>query len=77
MKLNPEACMSSKERFLTALIGGIPDRVPVFNFPFRQKLQEIVIGYRTGLYEGTAIVKMANVLGLDGVPYISWRLLRY
>ena len=60
--------MTSKERFITALDKKIPDRVPIFEFPFSQKLQEIIIGYRTSLYDGEAVVKMADKLGIDGVP---------
>lgn len=60
--------MTSKERFITALSKGIPDRVPIFEFPFSQRLQKIIIGYRTNLYDGKAAVKMADELGVDGVP---------
>ena len=60
--------MTSRERFLTALNRKIPDRVPIFEFPFSQELQEAFIGYRTRLYDGKAAVKIANKLGIDGVP---------
>lgn len=58
--------MKPKERFLVALNRGIPDRVPIFEFLFSPKLQEKLIGYRTELYDGAAIVKCATKLGLDG-----------
>jgi len=58
--------MKPRERFLTALNGGVPDRVPIYEFLFSPKLQEKLIGYRTELYDGAAIVKCANKLGLDG-----------
>ncbi len=60
--------MTYRERFLTALKREIPDRVPIFEFPFGQKLQEVFIGYRTRLYDGKAAVEIANKLGIDGVP---------
>ncbi len=60
--------MSSKERFLTALKGETPDRVPIFDFPFSRALQKKIIGYETELYDGKAVVEIANKLGLDGVP---------
>ena len=58
---------TSRERFLAALKKEIPDRVPIFEFPFGQELQEFFIGYQTKLYDGKAAVKMANKLGIDGV----------
>ncbi|MBM3701364.1 MAG: hypothetical protein FJW68_10745 [Actinobacteria bacterium] len=66
--MNDSIIMSPKERFLTALNKKTPDRVPIFEFPFSQKLQEILIGYKTVLYDGAAVVKMADRLGIDGVP---------
>ena len=59
---------TSRERFLTALRKEIPDRVPIFEFPFGQELQKEFIGYSTRLYDGKAAVKIANKLGIDGVP---------
>ena len=60
--------MKSKERIIAALNCQIPDRVPIFEHLFSPKLQEKLIGYKTILYEGEAIVKLANELGIDGVP---------
>lgn len=60
--------MKPRERFLKALICEIPDRVPIFEFLFSPKLQEKIIGYRTELYDGEAIIKLAAKLGIDGVP---------
>ncbi len=65
MKLSKK--MDSRERFLTAIRGEVPDRVPLFEFPFSQQLQEVFIGYRTALYGGQEAVHMANTLGLDAV----------
>ncbi len=57
--------MNSRERFITALTGGIPDRVPVWEYLFSQKLQQEVMGFNTPLYEGKTTAKMAAKLGLD------------
>ena len=59
--------MNSRERFITALTGGIPDRVPIWEYLFSLKLQEEVMGYSTLLYDGQATAKMAAKLGLDVV----------
>lgn len=58
--------MKPRERFLIAINRGIPDRVPILEFLFSPKLQEKIIGYRTELYDGVAIIECANKLGLDG-----------
>ncbi len=60
--------MKLRERFVVALNCGTPDRVPLFEFLFSPKLQEKIIGYRTKLYDGKAIIKLANKLGINGVP---------
>ena len=57
--------MNSKERFLTALKGGIPDRVPISEYLFSLKLQKEVMGYNTQLYDGETTAIMAVKLGLD------------
>jgi uroporphyrinogen decarboxylase len=57
--------MKPRERFVTALNGGIPDRVPVFDFLFSPKLQKELLGHTTELYDGESQVKLAALLGLD------------
>ena len=57
--------MNSKERFITALKGGMPDRVPIWEYLFSQKLQKAVLGYNTQIYDGETQVKLASKLGLD------------
>ena len=57
--------MKPRERFVTALNGGTPDRVPVFDFLFSPKLQKELLGYTTELYDGESQVKLAALLGLD------------
>lgn len=59
--------MTSRERFITALNGGTPDRVPVFEHLFSPLLQKEVLGYNTDLYDGKAQVALANKLGIDGI----------
>lgn len=56
-----------KDRFLTALNCETPDRVPLYEHLFSPKLQEKIIGYKTELYDGKAIVELASKLGIDGV----------
>lgn len=57
--------MTSRERILTALKGGIPDRVPLWEYLFSLKLQKEVMGYNTILYDGKTQVDMAARLGID------------
>lgn len=57
--------MTSRERVLTALRGGTPDRVPVWEYLFSLKLQKEVMGYTTELYDGRTQTRMAAKMGLD------------
>lgn len=59
--------MTSRERFLIALNGGTPDRVPIFEHLFSQKLLKQILGYTTTLYEGKAQIELATKLGIDGI----------
>ncbi len=59
--------MKPRERFVTALNMGIPDRVPIFEFLFSPKLQEKYVGQKTPLYDGGVIMKLATKLGIDAV----------
>jgi uroporphyrinogen decarboxylase len=59
--------MNSRERFLIALNGGTPDRVPIAEYLFSLKLQKEILGYNTILYDGAAQTKLATKLGLDMV----------
>lgn len=59
--------MTSRERFLIALTGGTPDRVPIFEHLFSLKLLDKVLGYSTVLYEGKAQIELATKLGIDGI----------
>ncbi len=59
--------MTPRERIVTALNCGIPDRVPVLEYLFSPRLQQEILGYTTPLYDGPSQIKMANKLGLDGM----------
>ncbi len=60
--------MKPKQRFLTALHCKIPGRVPIFDHLFSPVLQQEVLGYKSELYDGVSIVKLADKLGVDS----SW-----
>jgi len=62
--------LTRKERFLTAVHGRQPDRVPMFDFLFQQPMYEALIGHRPrdkrcqGTKEGTKGVRnQFNVFG--------------
>ena len=59
--------MTRKERFLTALNIGVPDRVPMFDFLFQQPMYEALIGRRPIAYNGRDAVDCALALQHDGV----------
>lgn len=59
--------MTSRERFLTALNGGVPDRVPIHEHLFSRKLLKELLGYTTVLYDGKAQAKLAAKLGIDSI----------
>lgn len=61
----------SKHRFITALRGGQPDYVPLFEFPCSQNLYEYMLGYRPQYYEAADVINLSLDLGLDGafIPY--------
>lgn len=59
--------MTSRERFLMALAGGTPDRIPIMEHLFSRKVMKEVLGYKTELYDGEAQTKLAAALGIDAV----------
>jgi len=70
--------MKRKERFLTALMGQQPDRVPMFDFLFQQPLYEALIGRRPETYNAPDVVACALALGHDAVwlrlsPPTGWQ----
>ena len=57
--------MNSRERFLCALNGGLPDRVPVYEHLFSRAHQLELLGYSTELYDGSTQAKIAAKYGVD------------
>jgi uroporphyrinogen decarboxylase len=57
--------MNSRERFLTALTCGVPDRVPFGDYLFSRKLLKKVLNHEPQLYEADVQVRLATKLGLD------------
>jgi uroporphyrinogen decarboxylase len=60
--------MKPRERFVTALRCGIPDRVPVYDFIGGRELQRQLLGYSTELYDAATQAKLAGLLGFDAFP---------
>jgi uroporphyrinogen decarboxylase len=56
-----------KERFLTALRGSQPDRVPMFDFLFQKPMYEALIGHRPEVYNARDAVACALALDHDAV----------
>ncbi len=56
-----------KQRLITALWGGKPDRVPLFDFLFSQKLYEEILGRKPEVYNAEDAVDLSFALGFDGV----------
>ena len=59
--------MTRKDRILTALRGGKPDRVPMFDFLFQKPMYKALIGHEPDGYNGVDAVKCAVALEHDGV----------
>jgi uroporphyrinogen decarboxylase len=60
--------MKPRERFVTALRCGVPDRVPVYDFIGGRGLQQQLLGYTTDLYEAETQARLASLLGFDAFP---------
>jgi uroporphyrinogen decarboxylase len=59
--------LTPRERFLTALTGGVPDRVPIFDFLFDQALYQHVIGRTPEGYNYEDAIALSLALELDAV----------
>jgi len=59
--------MNSKERFLAALRGELPDRVPVWDFINNPALYKDVLGSEIFFIDGHEAVRLYREIGLDGV----------
>jgi len=57
--------MTRRERFITALTGGTPDRVPIGDYLFSRKLLKRELNHVPHLYEADVQVQLATKLGLD------------
>ena len=62
---------SSKERFITALRGGIPDYVPMFDFLNSQPLYEAFLGHCPANYNTKDAITLSLQLGFDAafIPF--------
>lgn len=52
---------------MTAIQGGTPDRVPMFDFLFQEPLYRDLIGHKPGSYNGPDALDLAIKLGHDGI----------
>lgn len=59
--------MTNKERFLTAMNHGQPDRVPLFDFLFQQGLFEAINGRRPETYNAEDAVELSLRADLESV----------
>lgn len=59
--------MRRYERFMAAVAGLEPDRVPMFDFLFQQPMYEALTGRRPESYNGRDAVRCALALDHDGV----------
>lgn len=75
--------MLPRERFLTALAGGQPDRVPVWDWVNNPAVYRHVLGEAPAGFDGRLAVRLLGTLGLDacwvpvdgfmGLPSARWR----
>jgi uroporphyrinogen decarboxylase len=63
--------MHGRERFLAALAGRQPDRVPIFDFLCQKDIFEATIGRRPDKYNGRDVAQASFALGLDAawIPF--------
>jgi uroporphyrinogen decarboxylase len=59
--------VTPRERFLTAINNGKPDRVPLFDFLFQEPLYESLIGHKPGSYNGPDALELAIKLNMDAI----------
>jgi len=60
--------MIKKQRFIHALKGGIPDKIPLFDFLFSRKLYKEVLGIeiKTKGYDNLMALRLAQKLDHEG-----------
>jgi uroporphyrinogen decarboxylase len=59
--------MTGRERFLTAMNGEKPDRIPVFDFLEGKRIFEEVLGITIDLPNGDEVARCSLGLGFDGI----------
>jgi uroporphyrinogen decarboxylase len=59
--------MTARERFLTALTGGVPDRVPILDYLFSQPLYQAILGHTPVAYNNVDAIALTLALELDAV----------
>jgi len=59
--------MTPRERFLTALQGGQPDRVPVWDWVNNPALYQDQLGQTPTYFDGSLAAQLSKALGLDAV----------
>lgn len=57
--------MTPKERFLLAVKGGQPDRVPIFDFLNSKKLFKHLLGHEPNSYNSEDVMAATKILELD------------
>jgi len=63
--------MKPKERFISALNGGIPDMVPLFDYLYSKRLYKEVLGIEVTNYDNLNALSLAETLEHDGVYVMS------
>jgi uroporphyrinogen decarboxylase len=58
--------VTGRERFVTALKGGMPDRVPVFDFLDSSLFLQRVLGRKVESYQARDVMEATFLCGLDG-----------
>ncbi|HEX9115387.1 MAG TPA: hypothetical protein VGA61_04910, partial [Anaerolineae bacterium] len=65
MNVLKENSWTSRTRFLAALTGRVPDRVPIFDWINNAALYHDMLGADPGIYDGALAVRLARAIGLD------------
>lgn len=61
--------MNGRERFLSALGGGQPDRVPIYDVLAQKDIYEVTIGRRPDTYNARDVVEAHLALGIDAAYF--------
>jgi hypothetical protein len=63
--------MTGKQRFVTALKGGTPDGVPIFDFLDSNLFIERVIGWKPEAYNAQDVIEATLAYGLEGALILA------